>query len=135
MLWEGHPAWSEYSFLWFFSSIFGIRAALALWMGQRGVGIVFGIGVILFVGLAVCLRQRSYYKVTRQEVQKSKGIFGKNELVISLNKIDEVEIRQGPMDRLFGIGTMLLFLKEGKLEQLVGIKNPEILERKIKALL
>lgn len=73
--------------------------------------------------------------MTRQSIYKSQGVFGKTNLRLPLEEINEVKIWQGPLDFLFGIGTISLKIKIGKVERLVGIKDPEVVERKIKALL
>jgi len=135
LIWRGHPDWAEYVFLWFFSVVFAARAGLACWMGQRESAALFAFGVGLFVGAAVFLRQRTYYEITRQGVYKSKGIWGKTSRRLPLIEMREIKIRQGPMDRLFGIGSILLEDKTGKVEFLIGIRNPEIVNSKIKALI
>ncbi len=135
VIWRGHPAWSEYVFLWFFSIIFAARAGLALWMGQKSSTLVFGLGVALFVGTALFLRQRTSYAVTRHDVYKSKGLLGKTNRTIPIQEISEVKVRQGPLDRFFGIGAIVLKSKSGKAERLIGVKDPDVVDLKIKALL
>jgi hypothetical protein len=39
------------------------------------------------------------------------------------------------LDRFFGIGTVMLQTKDGTHERLVGLKDPEVIRRKIEALL
>ncbi len=135
LVWHGHPDWSEYIFLWFFSIVFAVRAGFALRMGQRSSTLIFSLGVALFVGMALFLRQRTSYRVTRREVYKSKGVLGSTNHILPLSEIVEIDIQQGPLDRVFGIGTLFLKNKAGKVERLNGIKDPEVLDRKIKALL
>ncbi len=33
LVWSGHPSWVEYTFLWFISVVFSVRAGLVLWFG------------------------------------------------------------------------------------------------------
>ncbi len=135
LVWQAQPAWAEYSFLWFFASIFALRSGLAFRMGQTGSALVYGVGFVLFTASAVFLRRRTTYRLTRKELIKSAGFLGKKQRRMPLSEIDSVEIFQGPIDRLFGIGGVLLRMKKGRAERLVGINEPEVLERKLKVLL
>ena len=134
-VWSGQPAWSEYIYLWFFAILFGARAVVSLWIGHWANMLIHLTGIGLLVALAVFLRQTSHYRLTRMAVYRTIGILGKAEQTFPLKAIATVSIRQGPLDRFFGIGTVLLHFKEGSRERLVGVKDPEVVCRKITALL
>ena len=68
-------------------------------------------------------------------VYRTIGVLGKAEQTFPLKAIASVSIRQGPLDRFFGIGTVLLHFKEGSRERLIGVKDPDVVCRKITALL
>lgn len=138
LVWEGRPAWSEYIFLWFFALISAVRALIVfiLPMGDPGSGLIYLFGAGLFIGLASFLRRTNRYAVTRAAVHRASGLFGRGEKIIPLKEISRLSIEQGPLDRLFGIGTLLLHLKEGdRADRLSGIRDPEVVCRKIEALL
>jgi len=138
LVWEGRPAWSEYIFLWFFAFISTFRAltVFILAMGDPGSGLIYLFGAGLFVGLAYFLRRTNHYAVTRAAVHRATGLLGRSEKIIPLKEITAVGIEQGPLDRLFGIGTILIHLKEGeRADRLSGIRDPEVVCRKIEALL
>jgi membrane protein YdbS with pleckstrin-like domain len=138
VVWEGRPSWSEYIFLWFFALVSAVRALLIFFlpMGDPGSGTIYALGVGLFIGLALFLRRTSRYAVTRAAVHRAVGILGRSEKIIPLTKIDTATVEQGPLDRLFGIGTILLRLKGGEQsERIRGIRDPEVVCRKIEALL
>lgn len=138
VIWEGRPAWGEYIFLWFFALISAIRALFIFFLpvGDPGTGAIYGLGASLFIWLALFLRRTSRYAVTRAAVHRAAGFLGRDEKIIPLQKIAAVGAEQGPLDRLFGIGTVVLNLKGGEqAERLRGIRDPEVVCRKIEALL
>ena len=133
--WTGHPAWSEYVFLWFFAVIFGVRAGLAVWIGQWGMAIIFGSGLALSAALAVFFRHTTRYTVTPDAVHRTTGLFGESEDRVPMAEIESVSVRQSPLDRFLGIGAVMLQRKGGTIERLAGLTDPEVIRRKIEALL
>ncbi|MGH7273566.1 MAG: PH domain-containing protein, partial [Nitrospiria bacterium] len=108
VMWSGQPAWSEYVYLWFFSILFGARALMSLWIGHWSSLFIHVTGMGLLVAMAVFLRQTSHYRLTRMAVYRTIGVLGKAEQTFPVKAIASVGIRQGPLDRFFGIGTVLL---------------------------
>jgi len=136
VVWEGRPAWSEYIFLWFFALVSALRSLLIFSTGDADSGLIYALGIGLFVGLAVFLRRTNRYAVTRAAVHRAAGILGRSERIIPLTKIAAATVEQGPLDRLFGIGMIVLRLKGGgQTETMRGIRDPEVVCRKIEALL
>ena len=133
--WTGHPAWSEYVFLWFFAVVFGVRAGLAVWLGQWGMAIIFGSGLVLSAALAAFFQHTTRYTVTPDAVHRTTGLFGESEESIPTEDIESVSVRESPLNRFFGIGTVMLQTKDGTRERLVGLKDPDVIRRKIEALL
>jgi len=134
-VWEGRPALGYYFFLWFFVVILGVRGMIALWMGYRESAAFNLVGIAILVALALFLHRTTRYRVTRQAVFRSKGIFGKTERSFLISAIASVIERQSPLDRLLECGDVVLHLKDGTNERLAGVKNPEVVCRKIAALL
>ena len=133
--WTGRPAWGEYVFLWFVTVVFGVRFGLSVWNGQWGTAMILGSGLVMSGALAVFFRQTTRYTVTQDAVYKTKGFFGESEDRLPIADIESVSVRQSPLDRFLGIGTIMLQLKEGKHERLVGLKVPDVIRRKIEVLL
>jgi membrane protein YdbS with pleckstrin-like domain len=96
---------------------------------------ILGSGVVMSGALAVFFRQTTRYTVTQDAVYRTKGLFGESEDRRPIAEIESVSVRQSPLDRFLGIGTIVLQLKEGKHERLVGLRNPDVVRRKIEALL
>ena len=136
-VWEDRPAWSKFRFLWLFAFIAALRAVVRLWLGETESVLIYSGGAALFVAMVLFLRSGIHYRVTREGVYTTLGVRSRIELGIPIANIRSVEIEQDPMDRFFGIGTVVLHLKEGERsqERIKGIKNPEIVYNKIKALL
>jgi membrane protein YdbS with pleckstrin-like domain len=136
-VWDGRPAWSKFRFLWLFAFIAALRASVRLWLGDQMSALIYLIGAVLFVALILFLRKGIHYRITREAVYTTLGVRSRIELSVPIENIRVVDIEQDPMDRFFGIGTLVLRLKEGETfrERIKGIKNPEVVYEKIKALL
>lgn len=137
VLWAGQPAWSEHLFLWFFAFMALTRAALVFWAGDWVGGGIYAAGAGGLAALAVFLRQISGYALTRQAVYRTQGLLGREIKAIPIKSIASVSIQQGPLDRILGIGAVVLYMKEGesRYERLAGIKDPGVVCRKIAAML
>jgi membrane protein YdbS with pleckstrin-like domain len=134
-LWYGRPAWSGYSLLWLFVAILAIRGILFTRIVPWPTALLHAVPIILLTAIAVGLRQTSHFRLTRTAVYRSKGILGKQEQAFPLPLIQTADERQGPLDRLFGTGDVILHFKDGTHERLAGVKDPEIISRKIRALI
>lgn len=134
-VWEGRPAWGYYFFLWFFVAILGVRGGISLRMGYPGSMMIHLAGVAMLVALALFLRRTTRYRVTRRAVSRSEGFFGEGVRSFPISSIASVRELQGPLDRILGCGDVMLYLKDGTGERLSGVKDPEVVCRKIAALL
>jgi len=134
-VWAGRPAWSHYFFLWFFVAILAVRGVISLWMGYPA-SVAFHLsGGVLLAALATYLRRTTHYRVTRLAVFRSEGFLGNDERSFPISALASVREQQGPLERWLGCGDVLLHLKDGTQERLAGIKDPEVVSRKITALL
>jgi membrane protein YdbS with pleckstrin-like domain len=134
-VWAGRPAWSTYIWLWIFVTIFAARGVVFLWMGYWSSAAFHGIVIGMLTALAVFLRETMHYRVTREAVYRSKGILGKAEQPYPLSTIETVSKEQGPLERMFGSGNVILHLKTGIRERLSGVKDPDVVCNKIRAML
>jgi membrane protein YdbS with pleckstrin-like domain len=134
-VWEGRPAWGYYFFLWFFVAILGGRGSFSLWMGDRMSAALYLAGMGLLAALGLFLRRTTRYRVTRRAVSRSEGLFRETERVFPLSSIASVREQRGPFDRLLGCGDVMLHLKDGTQERLAGVNEPDVVCRKIEALL
>jgi len=134
-VWEGRPALGHYFFLWFFVAILVVRGLVSVWMGYPRSVLFHLAGIAILIVLALYLRRTTRYRVTRQAVFRSEGLLGETERSFPVSEIDSVREQQGPLDRLLGCGEVTLYLKIGTRERLAGVKHPDVVSRKIAALL
>jgi membrane protein YdbS with pleckstrin-like domain len=133
--WSGQPAWSEYVFLWFITVVFGVRAGLSIWWGQWGIVAIHLVGMAVFVGLAVFFRRTTRYTVTQEAIYRTTGILGQREDRLPMSEVESVSVRQSGLDRLLGIGTLALHREDGTYVRLAGLRDPEVIQRKVEPLL
>jgi len=134
-VWEGRPALGHYFFLWFFVAVIAIRGLFSLWMDDRVSAAVLLAGMALLVVLGLFLRRTTRYRVTRRAVVRSDRLFGKTERSFPLSSIRSVSEQRGPLDRFLGCGDVMLHLNDGTQERLAGVDEPDVVCRKIEALL
>jgi membrane protein YdbS with pleckstrin-like domain len=87
-----------------------------------GAAVVFG-----YLGLVLLVRQMTvHYRLTSQRLLRQKGILSRVDDRILVVEIDDVSVRQGIFDRLFGVGTIVLVTKDETTPNLnmSGIENP-----------
>ncbi|MDH5428929.1 MAG: PH domain-containing protein [Nitrospirota bacterium] len=135
ILWEGYPSWGQFSWLYF----------LSLWTASRGIIFVYadvpgweiwGVGAGLLLGVAAILRYWAKYFISTQQVIIRNGYSGKTIRSARHDMIHGLEVMQGPLSKMLGIGTVVIQCQEsiGTL-RFRGIKDPEIVETKLRALL
>ncbi|MFZ5876773.1 MAG: PH domain-containing protein [Nitrospirota bacterium] len=133
--WSGQPAWSQYIFLWFITAVFGVRTGLSVWWGQWGIVVIHVAGMAVFVCLAVFFRRTTKYTLTQEAIYRSAGMFGRTDERLPLSEVASVDVGRSRLDQLLGIGTVLLYREDGTSDRLAGLKDPEVIQRKIEALL
>lgn len=122
-------------FLWFITLVFGVRAGLSVWWGQWGIVAIHLAGMAVFVGLAVFFRRTTRYTVTEQAVYRTIGLLGRREDRLAMSEVESVSVRQSGLDRLLGIGTVALHRQDGSYVRLAGLRDPEVIRRKLEPLL
>jgi len=135
ILWEGYPSWGQFSWLYF----------LSLWTASRGIIFVYAkvpgweiwvVGAGLLLGVAAILRYWAKYLLTSQQVIIRNGYSGKTIRSASHDMIHAIEVMQGPLAKFLRIGTLVIRSHDSnRTLRLRGIKDPEIVETKLRALL
>jgi membrane protein YdbS with pleckstrin-like domain len=133
--WSGQPSWSQYFFLWFITAVFGLRVGLFVWWGEWGSAAIHVAGMAVFVSLAVFFRRTTRYTLTQEAVYRTTGLLGQRENRLPLSEFESVSVGLTRLDQLLGIGTVLLNRADGTSERLAGLSEPEVIQRKIEALL
>jgi membrane protein YdbS with pleckstrin-like domain len=134
-LWQAYPAWGQFSWLYFFSLWTALRGAIFVRAGISGWEI-WMLGAVLLLGVAVILRYWAQYSLTSQQVIIRNGYSGKTIRCASYDVIYAVEVMQGPLARFLGIGTVVIHCHDpNRTLRFRGVKDPEIVETKLRALL
>ena len=101
-----------------------IGAGFAGWALSRsgGVSLFFGVLPVLVVlalagvvvGVVPGLRWRRWrYEIRADEVDLQRGIFWISRTLVPLARIQHVDTRQGPLQRRFGLSTVVLYTAAG----------------------
>jgi hypothetical protein len=135
ILWEGYPSWGQFSWLYFFSLWTGLRGLIFVRAQIPGWEIwVAGAGMLL--GLVVVLRYWAKNILTSKRVLLRNGYSGKDMASVDFGMIKAIEVMQGPVARILGIGTLVVRCRDSNRSlRFRGIKDPEVLESKLRALL
>ena len=108
---------------------------MLVWWGDWGSAAIHVAGMAMFVGLAVFFRRTTRYTLTQEAVYRSTGIFGRTTERLPLSEFESVDVGCSRLDQLLGIGTVQLHRDNGTAERLAGLKDPDVICRKIEALL
>ncbi|MBA3965230.1 MAG: PH domain-containing protein [Nitrospirales bacterium] len=135
ILWESYPSWGQFTWLYFFSLWTGLRGFFLLRVGFPGWEMWF-VGAGMLLGLVMVLRYWAKYLLTTKGVVLRNGYSGKDMASVDFEMFKSVEVMQGPIGRILGIGTLVVRCEDsGKSIRFRGIKDPEVLETKLRALL
>lgn len=135
ILWMGYPSWGHFTWLYFFSLWTGLRGFFLLRIGFPGWEI-WVVGAIILLGLVVVLRYWAKYLLTSKRVILRNGYSGKDMASVDFAEFKSVEVMQGPIARMLGIGTVVVQCEDStRSVRFRGIKDPEVIETKLRALL
>ena len=108
-----------------------------------GAALVFFLTVLFIIALLILIWIPFYYRslsydLDQQEIRVAKGVFWKQRLTVPYTKITNVDVSQGPVERLFGLSRIQVQTagyggsSGSKAEQtLVGMRQPEEIRKGI----
>ncbi len=133
-IWTAYPSWGQFAWLYFISLLAGFRGLLYLLFDVAGwEGWVSGAAALLVC--AALLRRWARYSLTSSRVVVSNGYTGREIQAVALDAIEEITVRQGPVARLLGIGTIVIrSLRGERILRLRGIKDPESIKGRIQGM-
>jgi membrane protein YdbS with pleckstrin-like domain len=135
ILWAAYPSWGQFTWLYFFSLWTALRGVVFIRVGAPGWEI-WMLGAGLLLGVAAILRYWAKYLITSRQVIIRNGYSGKTIRCANHDMIHSVEIMQGPLAKFLGIGTVVIqCLDSNQTLRFRGLKDPEIVETKLRALL
>lgn len=130
IVWEAYPSWAQFTWLYLLS-------AMALIRGVLGVGgwDMWLAGAVVLFGCAAAVRRWAHYSVSSRRIVVANGYTAREIQAIAMDEIGEITVKQGPIARLFGIGTLAIrAFSRDRVMALSGISNPEALKSRIDAL-
>jgi len=135
ILWEGYPSWGQFSWLYFFGLWTASRGIIFLYAEVPGVEI-WVVGAVFLLVVAAGLRYWAKYVLTSRHVLIRNGYSGKMMRCAAYDEIEAVEVLQGPFAKFLGIGTVVIRCHDSNQTlRFRGVKTPEVVEIKLRALL
>ncbi len=135
ILWEAYPSWGQFSWLYFLSLWTASRGVIFLYAGLPG-WVIWVAGAGLLLAVAVGLRYWGKYLISTRQVIIRNGYSGKTIRCVSHDMIHAIEVMQGPLAKFLRIGTVVIRSHDSnRTLRLRGIRDPEIVETKLRALL
>jgi uncharacterized membrane protein YdbT with pleckstrin-like domain len=136
VIYEGHPSWRS-TFGFYFMGVLLAAAAVAIGVvaDQTGIGAAAG-AVILVVTLIVGFLRRitTRYLITNKRLQIRRGLLAKRIEETRIDRVVDVTVRQGILDRILQIGAVDFdnaSAQQGDLFRFTGVGNPERVVRAI----
>jgi uncharacterized membrane protein YdbT with pleckstrin-like domain len=78
----------------------------ALWINQTSIFTVFFAALLFLIFYAKLKYKFFLYNITSKDIRKESGIIIKNYTSIPFNKIQNVNIKRGILERIFGLSTL-----------------------------
>jgi membrane protein YdbS with pleckstrin-like domain len=134
ILWTAYPSWRQFSWLYFFSLMTGLRSLLFYVFAIPGWESWLG-GTALLLIVSVFLRRWAVYSITSRRLLVRNGYTGREIVAMPLERVGEVSIKQGPIARVTGIGTVVVRDASGsEVLRFRGIAEPDVIKTRIVAL-
>jgi membrane protein YdbS with pleckstrin-like domain len=111
-IWRGTYSSKAMFGTWIVAAVITLIAIIfAIWYGFGGSGWLWTIGLIVLGWLALCLRllYRQFsvrYVLTNQRLEHQHGLLARTTDRIEAIDMDDVTFSQGPIQRMFGVGTI-----------------------------
>jgi len=134
VVWSRYPSWRQFGWLCLMSALMGWRA----WLFQRSElpgWEAWSAGALGLLVLAVALRRWARYEATPNRLIVRNGYTGRVIAQRTLTRGDRTEIRQGPVARLLGIGTLLVKSAGETRLRLRGLAHPEEAKQRLELLI
>ena len=142
MIWEGHPTWRamlSFHIKWFAITL----VAFGLLLLVRNVGVDLSypvIVVVLVAGIGVTVlsgwlqRFFTQYTITTKRLTIRSGILSKTESSTNVDRIQNITVKQSPVDRLMKVGSIDFDTASDDLSDqfsFIGVNRPQDLRERI----
>jgi len=142
MIWEGHPTWRamlSFHIKWFAITL--VAFGLLLLVRNIGVDLSYPlIVVILVAGIGVTIvsgwvqRFFTQYTITTKRLNIRSGILSKTESSTNVDRIQNITVKQSPIDRLMKVGSIDFDTAGDNAADrfsFIGVNNPQELRESI----
>jgi membrane protein YdbS with pleckstrin-like domain len=130
VLWSSYPSWRQFSWLYLISALVAWRALLFRRFDLPGweAWLVGALALLIFAAL---LRRWARYEMTPTRLIVRNGFTGREIVQCPLSRIERVELRQGPVANLLGIGTLVIRSGGEPAIRFRGLRDPEAVKQRI----
>src|SRR3954453_10016905 len=106
IVFEGHPSWRGVLSFYVKNIAADLAVALILWFAwsQTGAVAVFAILVAGTILVGFILRVTTVYTITNERLRIRTGLLSKNVQQTDINRVQNVNTSQGPLDRIMQVG-------------------------------
>jgi len=130
--WQTYVSWNQFAWLYLVSLFAALRGIL-LWQADMPGGEIWGMGAMALGAVAFLLRYWVRYVATSQRVLIINAFTGREIQAINWEHVSEMEIKQGLIDWILGIGAIVFKSTRGDdVMQFRGIGDPEATLREIR---
>jgi membrane protein YdbS with pleckstrin-like domain len=130
VVWSSYPSWRQFSWLYLMSAVVALRAVLFRRFEVPGWE-AWLVGALLLIAMAAVLRRWAHYEVTASRVLVRNGFTRRVIAQCALSQAEQVELRQGPIAALLGIGTVVIQSQGKPAVTIRGVQEPELIKHRI----
>jgi uncharacterized membrane protein YdbT with pleckstrin-like domain len=106
IVFEGHPSWRGVLSFYVKNIAADLLIAVILWFvwSEAGAALVFAILVAGTILVGFILRVTTVYTITNERLRIRTGLISKNVQQTDINRVQNVNTSQGPLDRVLRVG-------------------------------
>jgi uncharacterized membrane protein YdbT with pleckstrin-like domain len=106
IVFEGHPSWRGVLSFYVKNIAADLLIAVILWFAwsESGAALVFAILIAGTILVGFILRVTTVYTITNERLRIRRGLISKNVQQTDINRVQNVNTSQGPLDRVLRVG-------------------------------
>lgn len=117
--------------------VFASGPFLLAWMSMDVVWYVYAIGIVVAIicwTIPSLIVRRNYYRITNYRIDYEHGLVFKKMDTLELWHVEDVSLTQGPLDRIFNVGTIVVISGDATTPELAlrSISSPRKLLETLK---
>lgn len=130
IIYEGRPSWLNYMGYYFIGLLLFMVSVSAQ---NIGAGLLL---LLISLGIAAVLRYRYLFTITDGSIIMRVGLIARNTNEMQLKHIRAINVRQGIIERILGIGSLIFLSAANSDSEVVfkGIKEPHGVKERIRGI-